>query len=168
MMPRAWPLMVTRSSISRLRKCLDGALLDLAHHRLIGAEQQLLAGLSARVERPRHLGAAKRSIVEQPAVLTGERHTLRDALVDDVDAQLREAIHVCLARAVVAAFDRVVEEPMDAVAVVLIILGGVDTALRGDAVRAPRTVLDAEAEDVVAELAERRRRRTPRRGRCRR
>ena len=73
-------------------------------------------------------------------------------------AQLRQAVDVGLARTVVAALDGVVEQALDAVAVVLIVLRGVDAALRRDAVRAARAVLDAEAEDVVAELAERRRR----------
>src|SRR5262249_52972359 len=59
-------------------------------------------------------------------------------------------------------FHRVVEEAVHAVAVVLIILRGVDAALRGDRVRAPRTVLNAEVEDVVAQLAERRGRRRAR------
>ena len=132
---------------------------DLPHHRLVGAEQQLLAGLAAGVERARDLRAAERAVVEQAAVLARERHALRDALIDDVDAQLREPVDVGFARPVVAALDRVVEQPLDAVAVVLVVLRGVDPALRGDAVRAARAVLDAEAQDVVAELAERRGRR---------
>src|SRR5690606_39369756 len=40
------------------------------------------------------------------------------------------------------------------VAVVLIVLGGVDAALGGDAVGAPGAVLEAEAVDVVAELGQ--------------
>ena len=133
--------------------------MHLPHQRLIGAEQQLLAGLAARVEGARHLRAAERAVVEQAAVFARERHALRHALVDDVHAQLREPVDVGLARPVVAALDRVVEQPVDAVAVVLVVLGGVDAALRGNAVRPPRAVLDAEVQDVVAELAERRRRR---------
>ena len=116
----------------------DAALVHLPHLRLIGAEQQLLAGLAAGVERARHLRAAKRSVVEQPAVFAGERHALGDALIDDVDAQLRQSVDVRFARPVVAALDGVVEEPVDAVAVVLVVLGGVDAALRGDAVGAAR------------------------------
>ena len=136
-------------------KQLDLPLVHLPHQRLIGAEQELLARLSAGVERARHLRAAERAVVEQPAVFARERHALRDALVDDVDAQLRQPVDVRLARAVVAALDRVVEQAVDAVAVVLVVLRGVDAALRGDAVRAPRAVLDAEVDDVVAEFAER-------------
>ena len=86
---------------------------DLPRERLVGAEQQLLAGLPARVERPRHLGAAEGAVVEQAAVLARERHALRGALVDDVVRDLREPVDVRLARAVVAALDRVVEEPVD-------------------------------------------------------
>ena len=74
-------------------------------------------------------------------------------------SNFREPIDVGFARAEVAALDRVVEEPVNAVAVVLVILRGIDAALRGDAVRAARAVLVAEALHLVAQLAERRRRR---------
>ena len=137
---------------------LDGAGRDLALERLVGADQQLLAGLAAGVERAGHLHAAEGAVVEQAAVLTGERDALGDALVDDVAADLRQAVDVRLARAVVAALDGVVEEPVDRVAVALVVLRGVDAALRGDRVRAARRVLVAERLHDVAGLAERGRR----------
>ena len=161
-MPRAWPSTTTRSSISRRGNSVTVAGVDLPQHRLIRAEQQLLAGLPAGVERSRHLRAAERSVVEQPAVLARERHAGRDALVDDVDAQLRQPVDVRFARAIVATLDRVVEQAVDAVAVVPVVLRGVDAALRGDAVRAARAVEDAEQLDAVALLAQRRRRRRAR------
>ena len=68
---------------------LDGAGVHLVHHLLVGAEQELLAGLAAGVERAAHLGAAEGAVVEQAAVLAGERHALGDHLVDDVDATPR-------------------------------------------------------------------------------
>jgi hypothetical protein len=71
-------------------------------------------------------------------------------------ADLGEAVDVGLAGAEVAALDGVVEQPVDAVAVVLVVLRRVDAALRGDRVGAARAVLVAERLDVVAELAERR------------
>ena len=77
-------------------------------------------------------------LASSAAVLARERHALRHALIDDVDADLRQPIDVGFAGAEIAALHRVVEQPVDAVAVVLIILGGVDAALRGDRVRAPR------------------------------
>ena len=123
---------------------LDRAGGDLALERLVGADEQLLAGLAAGVEGARHLHATERAVVEQAAVLAGERHALRDALVDDVRADLGQPVDVGLPGAVVAALDRVVEEAVDGVAVLLVVLRGVDAALRRDGVRAARAVLEAE------------------------
>ena len=73
---------------------LDVAEADLAGQLLVGAEQQLLAGLAAGVERAAHLGAAEGAVVEQAAVLPGERHALGGALVDDVHRHLGQAVDV--------------------------------------------------------------------------
>ena len=136
---------------------LDRAGGDLPLQGLVGADQQLLAGLAAGVERPRHLDAAEGPVVEQAAVLPGERHALGHALVDDLHADLGQPVDVGLPGAEVAALDRVVEQPVDRVAVVAVVLRGVDPALRGDRVRAARRILVAEGLHVVAGLAERRR-----------
>ncbi len=132
---------------------LDLTRVDLALERLIGAEEKLLAGLAAGVEGARDLGSTEGAIVECAAVFAGEWNALGNALVDDVDAVLRETVDVAFASAEVAAFDRVIEEAVDAVAVVLIIFGGVDATLGGDRVGAAGRILEAEALDVVAQLA---------------
>jgi hypothetical protein len=80
---------------------------------------------------------------------------LSGALVDDVDRDLGEAVDVGLAGAIVAALDGVVEEPIHAIAVVLVVLGGVDAALGGDRVGTARCVVEDEALHLVAELGER-------------
>jgi hypothetical protein len=67
---------------------LTGAPRSALTSALVGAEQELLAGLAAGVERAAHLRAAERAVGEQAAVLAGERHALGDALVDDVHADL--------------------------------------------------------------------------------
>ena len=90
-------------------------------------------------------------------VLAGERHPLRHALVDDVGAHLREPVHVRLPSAVVASLDGVVEEAVHRVAVLLVVLCGVDASLCRDRMRTSRAVLVAEDLDVVPRLAERRR-----------
>ena len=133
---------------------LHGAEADLPFEGLVGAEKELLAGLAAGVEGAGDLRAAEGAIVEKAAVFAGEGHALSDALVDDVHADLGKAVDVGFAGAEVAALDGVVEEAVNAVAVIVIILGGVDAALRSDGVGAARTVLIAEALDVVAEFAE--------------
>ena len=72
---------------------------------------------------------------------------------------LGEAVDVPLAGAEVAALDRVVEQPVDAVAVAAVVLRRVDAALGGDRVGPARRVVERERLDLVAELGERRRRR---------
>ena len=140
---------------------LDGAERDLPFHRLVRAQQQLLTGLPAGVERARHLGAAERAVVQQAAVLAGERDALGHALVDDVHRHLGQSVHVGLAGPEVAALDGVVEEPVDRVAVVAVVLRRVDAALRGDRVGPARAVLVAVRLDPVARLGEGGRGRAP-------
>jgi len=126
----------------------------LAFQGLIGADQQLLAGLTAGVEGALHLDTTEGPVVQQAAVFAGERDALGDALVDDVGADLGEPVDVGLPGPVVAALDGVVEQPHRRVVVVAVVLGGVDAALGGDRVGAARAVLVAEVEDVVARFAQ--------------
>ena len=112
----------------------------------------MLAGLTACVESSRYLGAPEAPVRQIPGIFTGERDALGDALVDDVDADLGEPVDIAFARAEVAAFDRVVEQAVHAIAVVLVILGGIDPALGGNAVGAAWAVLNTERFDVVTEL----------------
>ena len=129
------------------------ALGHLALHRLVGADEQLLAGLARGVEGAGHLDTTEGPVVEETAVLPGEGDALRHALVDDIGADLGQAVDVGLPAAVVAALHRVVEEPVGGVTVVVVVLRGVDPALRGDGVRAAGAVLVEEALDVVSRLS---------------
>ena len=122
----------------------------------IGSEEKLLAGLPTGIEGARHLSAAERAVVEQAAILAGEGHALGDALVDDRATHFGKAMHIGLAGTKIAAFDRVVEEAVNAVAVILVIFCGIDATLRGDRVGAAGAVLIAEAFHLVALLGERR------------
>ena len=67
---------------------------DLALEGLVRAEEQLLAGLAAGVKGAGDLRAAEGAIVEEAAILAGEGDALSDALIDDVYADLREAVDV--------------------------------------------------------------------------
>ena len=64
-------------------------------------------------------------------------------------------MHVCLARAEVAALDGVLEQAIDAVAVALIVLCGVDAALGSNGVRASRRVVERKRVDLVTKLGKR-------------
>ena len=121
----------------------------------VGAQQKLLARLAAGVERTRYLRAAERTVGQQAAVLAGEGDALAHALVDDQVRDLGQTVDVGLAGAVVAALDRVVEQAVYRVVVVLVVLRCVDTALGRDRVGAAGRILNAEYLDVVAQFAER-------------
>src|SRR5579864_4318022 len=136
------------------REHLHATGIYLVFESLVRAEQKLLAGLAAGVESARDLRAAEGSVGQRAGILAGEGNALSYALVDDVDADLREPVDIGLARSEVAAFDGVVEQAKDAVTIVVIVFRGVDTALSSDAVRAARRILKAEALHVVAELAQ--------------
>ena len=133
---------------------LDRPGRDLALKRLIGADEQLLARLAAGVEGAGDLHAAEGAVVQVSAVLPGEGDPLCHALVDDVGADLGQAVDVRLPGAEVAALDRVVEEPVSRIVVVLVVLRRVDAALSGDRVGAARGVLVEERLDVVPHLAQ--------------
>ncbi len=133
---------------------LNLAEADLFTEGGIGAEEKLLTGLTAGVEGAGDLRAAEGTIREEAAVFAGKGNALRDALVDDIGADFREAIDVGFAGSVVAALDGIVEEAVHAVAVVLVIFGGVNAALRGDTMGAAGAVLITETGNVVALLGE--------------
>ena len=103
------------------REDFDRARGHLAQHGAVSAEQQLLARLAARIEGARDQHAAEGAISQDAAVFARKGHALRHALVDDVAADLREAVDIGLAGAKVAAFNGVVKQPVNAVAVVLIV-----------------------------------------------
>ena len=115
-----------------------GAAGNLATQGTVGSQQQLLTRLATGVEGTAHLRTTEGAVVQKAAVVAGERHALRDTLVDDVAADLGQTVDVSLAGAIVATLDGVLEQTLHAVAIVLIVLGGVDTALGGDGVGAAR------------------------------
>ena len=79
---------------------------------------------------------------------------LCNTLVDDVVRHLSQTVNVSLACTVVTTLHCVVEQAVNRVAVVLIVLGSVDTALSSDRVSAARRVLYAEVQHVEAHLAQ--------------
>ena len=130
---------VNDDQVQHLAACmhLDAAGGNLLLERLVRAQEQLLPRLSPRIKSAGNLHAAKRARVEQSSVFARERNALRHALVDDVDADLRQAKYVCFARTEISAFHRVVKKAMNAVAVIPVILRRIDAALGRDTVRPP-------------------------------
>ena len=131
---------------------LNLAHTNLPHHGLVSTEQQLLAGLSARIKRSRNLSTAERSVRQTSAIFASERHALSNALINDVVRNLSEAVHVGFASSIVSALQRVIEQPPNAVPVVLVVLGRIDPALSGDRMGTTRTVLKTERLNVVTQF----------------
>ena len=117
-------------------EALDGAFLDLAVERCVGAKQQLLAGLALGIECTAYLSATERTVGQQTAVFACEGNALCHALVNDVVRHFSQTVNVGLARAEVTAFHCVIEQTVNRVAVVLIVLGSIDTTLCGNGVSA--------------------------------
>ena len=82
---------------------------------------------------------------------------MRDALIDDVDRNFSQAMHVRFTRTIVATLQRVIEKSIHAIAVVLIILRGIDATLSRDRMRTARAIVKNETLNLVAELSESRR-----------
>jgi hypothetical protein len=82
-------------------------------------------------------------------------------LVDDVSANLGQAINIGFTRSEVSALNRVVKEATNAIAIIPIVLGCVDPALRSNAVRPTRTVVIAKTLNVISQLSQRGGRRSP-------
>ena len=78
-----------------------------------------------------------------------------NALVDDRGADFGQSVNIGFARPKVTALDGVVEKAIDAVAVILIVLRGVYSALRSDRMRPARAILIAKTVDVEPLLAKR-------------
>lgn len=78
-----------------------------------------------------------------------------DALVDDIGTHFGQTVDVGLTGTVVATFDGVVEQAVNRVAVVLVVLGCIDTTLGSNGVGAARRVLYAEIKYLKTHFAER-------------
>ena len=114
----------------------------------------MLACLAACVERTGYLHTTKGAVFEEASVFTCEGDALSYTLIYDIGRAFGEAVHVCFAGAVVATFDCIVEETVYTIAVILIILSGVDTSLCCDAMRAAWAVMERKALDVIPQFAE--------------
>ena len=92
------------------REHLHTTFVHFFFQRLVAADQQLLSGLATSVKGARYLSAAERTVVEQATIFTGERNSLRHALVNDVGRNFGETMHVGLTTAEVTAFDRIIKQ----------------------------------------------------------
>src|ERR1700751_2823468 len=124
-------------------KHFDAAKRDLVCQRLIGSKKKLLSSLAAGIEGPRDLCSAERSIGQKSPIFTGKGNSLRNALINDQNADFRQPVNVRFPRTKIAAFNCIIKETKNAVSIVLIIFRRINAALGGDAMRPAWRVLEA-------------------------
>jgi len=78
-------------------KHLDFPCMDLSHHGMVSAQEQLLTGLAPRIKGSGHLGSTEGAVGEKAAVLSCKGHALGHTQVDDLIADLRQAVDIGLA-----------------------------------------------------------------------
>jgi hypothetical protein len=125
-----------------------------AAERLVGADQQLLAGLAARIKRTRHLRAAEGAVVEQAAVFPAKGTPCATHWSIISGGDLSQAVYVGFTGTVVAAFDGIVKKAVYRIAVVAIVFGCIDAPCA--AMECARRGLSWKRKnlDVVAQFAQ--------------
>ena len=134
---------------------LNSAFVHLTHQRGVCTQEELLAGLTFGVESTAHLHTTKRAVSQCAAVFASERNTLCHTLVDDACTYFSQTINISFASAIVATFHSVIEQAVNRVAVVLIVLCCIDTALCCNRVCTAGRILYAEVFHFEAHFAER-------------
>jgi hypothetical protein len=76
-------------------------------------------------------------------------------LIDDEIADFGQPVNVPFARTEIAAFNRVIKQSENAVAIVLVILGGIDPALGRNGMGATRRILITKTFHAVTKLTQR-------------
>ena len=105
---------------------------NLTVQRSVGGKQQLLSGLPPGIKGPAYLRSPERAVVQVPRVITGKRHAKSHAMINDGVTDLGKPVDIGLARAEIAAFQSVHEQPLYGIVVVPVIFCGIDTSLGRD------------------------------------
>ena len=127
---------------------------DLPIHRRISSEQQLLTSLSFGIKGARDEYPTKRAVVEQSPIIPCEGNTLSDTLVNDVGRYFCKTIYVGFSRTIIAAFDGIVKQAMNRVAIALVVFSGIYSPLCCDRVCTTWRILKAKRLDVITQFCE--------------
>ena len=76
-------------------------------------------------------------------------------MINNIAADLGQPVYISFPGSEIAAFDCIIEKPPVAVAIVLVIFGSIDPSLGCNAVCTARSILNAVAFDVIAQLCQR-------------
>ena len=121
---------------------------------LVGAQKQLLTGLSPGIKCSGDECSTERTIVEHPSIFSCKGNTLGNTLVNDIVTYFRQSVHICLSGPVVTTFYCIVEQTVDTVAIIGIVFCCIDTALGSNTVCSSWTVLVTEGFYLKAHFGE--------------
>ena len=148
---------VNNNNVFHFITCIELHLASIHHarERRVSTKEELLSCLALCIERTAYLCTTERTVSKHTAIFTCERNTLSNTLVDDIVRNLCKAIYVCLTGTIVTTLYSVIEKTVYRVAIVLIVLGSVDTTLSRNRVCTTWRVLDTKVYYVEAHLTER-------------
>ena len=121
----------------------------------ISTQKQLLSGLAAGIECTGYLSTTEWTVIQQSTIFTSERNTLSYALVDNAIGNFSQTINVSFTSTVVTTLDCIIEQTINGVAIILIVLSSIDTALCCDRVCTTRRVLDTEVQHIESHFCQR-------------
>lgn len=133
----------------------DLSIPDLAGEGATCPNEQLLPGLAACIECALHLHATERAVGQRPTIFSRERNPLSDTLIDHVRGELGKAVDMGLFASVVPSPNRVEEQPLDGVAIVLVVFRGIDPPWAAIEWAPARAILIAKALHAIPLLAQR-------------
>src|SRR5262249_10950237 len=107
------------------------------------------------IKRTRDLSSAERSVCQETAVFAREWHSLSHTLINNIDADLRQAIDVCFPGPKISSLDRVVKEAVDAVTIIFIVLPSIESPLGGNGVSPTGTAMETKALNLVTQFGQR-------------
>ena len=126
----------------------------LLAQRRIGTEQQLLACLTFGIEGTAYLCSTEGTVGQHTSIFTCKGNSLCYTLVDNIVADFCQTVYIGLTGTIVTTLDRIIEQTVYGVTIVLIVLGGIDTSLCSDRVSTTGRILDTEVEHIEAHLAQ--------------
>ena len=101
-----------------------------------------------------YLRTTKATIAKHSTIFACKWYTLCYALVYNITTYFCQAMHIAFSCTIVATFDSVVKQTVNAISIILIIFCSIYTTLCGNAMCTTRRILEAKRFYIVAQLCQ--------------
>ena len=85
----------------------------------------MLTGLTTGIKGTGDLGATKGAVVKVASVVASERDALGNALIDDIVADLRKAVYICLPGSEITTLYGIVKKALNRVTIIWVVFGSI-------------------------------------------